>query len=412
MGTAVVSPFWQGLLQDLAILAVFVPVWTHGLDWIDGRSRTYREGFGIALSGIGVILLMLFPFEVLPGIRIDLRCSLIIVAGFLGSPLIGVVTGGVAAVTRVYFGGAGEIAGLISIGLSTVLGIAGRSLLRGRPVAIGDVLTMAAASSLAAASGLIALPATLFAAGLPLAAMAFVATAFTGLAVLDADRRRDVARINQFYRSIIDALPEPLNAKDMQGRFVAANPATARQLGAPDVAAVIGKTDFDFHPLEAAREYRADEERVLAQGEPDTIEQVLIRDDGSRTWLSTLKSPLRDITGAITGVLTHNRDVTERKQLEDEVENGRQRLNDAMEHMADGLVMCQLRPARRDRHSPRRRPLAERAGPAHGRRRRADGDDRHHRHQACRGYPHRAQPEAGRSGTRGCPDRTDESSRL
>jgi diguanylate cyclase (GGDEF)-like protein len=37
--------------------------------------------------------------------------------------------------------------------------------------------------------------------------------------------------------------------------------------------------------------------------------------------------------------LTHNRDISERKRMEEEIEEGRRRLNEAMEHMADGLAM-------------------------------------------------------------------------
>jgi hypothetical protein len=50
------------------------------------------------------------------------------------------------------------------------------------------------------------------------------------------------------------------------------------------------------------------------------IEQRVARKDGSSAWLSTLKVPLFDKAGAILGLLTHNRDVTDLKRLEDEHE--------------------------------------------------------------------------------------------
>ena len=208
----------------------------------------------------------------------------------------------------------------------------------------GTSSAFAVATSLAVPIGFLVLPAairlpTLIEGGPVIAVMTFMATMVAGLALMDADRRREVSRANLFYRAIIDSLPEPLNAKDLDGHFLAANPATARQLGAPDVASVIGKTDFDFHPQDLARRFRADEERVLAAGEPETIEQEISRQGGARVWSSTLKVPLRDRTGAIVGLLTHNHDITERKRLEDEIAESRRRLNEAMEHMADGLAM-------------------------------------------------------------------------
>ncbi len=335
---------WQSLLQNLAILAIFASVWTHSLPWIEGKARVFRDVFGVILAGASVILLMLVPFEVQPGVITDLRGSLIVIAGFFGGPLIGATTGLFAAIFRLYLGGAGAIGGIVSIVLATAVGIGGHLLLRGRVAPVWSVFVVAAASSIAALLGFFAVPPTIipvvFAqSGPAVGVMSFLATMLAGLAVMEADRRREIARANLFYRGIIDALPEPLNAKDLEGRFLAANPATARQLGAPDVAAVIGKTDFDFHPEELARRFRADEERVLAEGKPETIEQELTRLNGARVWSSSLKVPLRDGSGAIIGLLTHNHDVTERKRMETELAEGRRRLSDAMEHMADGLAM-------------------------------------------------------------------------
>ena len=335
---------WHGLLPGLAILAIFVSAWTLGFDWLEARTRLRRELFGILVAGAGVILLMLVPFEVRPGVITDLRGSLIIVAGFLGSPLIGAAAGLIAAAFRAYLGGAGAVAGIVSIALAAAVGIGGRFLLRGRMASVRDLLIVAAASSIAALLGFFVLPPaiivpTFAAAGPAIAVLSFVAVTVMGLTMTDAERRRQTARANVFYRSIIDALPEPVNAKDREGRFLAANPATARQVNAPDVAALIGKTYFDFFPWDVAEGFRADEERVLAAGEAETVEQVISRDGGSRQWLSTLKVPLRDRTGEVIGLLTHNHDITDRKLLQDEIAEGRRRLNEALKHMADGLAM-------------------------------------------------------------------------
>lgn len=343
-GIFIVGASWQGLLQNLAILTILVTVWTHGLDWLEGRARWHREAFGVGLSAAGVILLMQVPLEFRLGVFTDLRGALIALAGFFGSPLIGIAAGLTAAAYRVHLGGAGVAGGVVSIAACAAVGIGGHIIRRGQPTRIRDVLAFAIATSLAVPVGFLVLPTaimlpTLAEAGPVIAIMTFLATMVAGLALVEADRRRETARTNLFYRSIIDALPEPLNAKDLEGRFLAANPATARQVNAPNVAALIGKTDFDFHSEDVARRFRADEERVLAKGEPDTIEQAVTRQDGPCVWLSTLKAPLRDRSGAIVGLLTHNHDISERKQMEDEVAESRRRLNDALENMADGLVM-------------------------------------------------------------------------
>ncbi len=344
MGTGVLSASWQGLLQNLAILAILVSVWTHGVDRIDGKARWYREAFGIGLSAAGVILLMQVPLEIRPGIFVNLRGALIALAGFFGSPLIGVAAGLTAAAYRIHLGGSGTAGGVVSIVACAAVGIGGHFIRRGRVATMRDVLGFAVATSLAVPIGFLVLPAairlqTLVEGGPVTAIMTFMATMVAGLALVDADRRREVSQANLFYRAIIDSLPEPVNAKDLDGHFLAANPATARQLGAADVAAVIGKTDFDFHAQDVARGFRADEERVLAAGEPEIVEQEVLRKDGTRVWSSSLKFPLRNRDGTIIGLLTHNHDVTERKRLENEIAEGRRRLSEAMEAMADGLAM-------------------------------------------------------------------------
>ena len=344
MGTGKLGASWQGLLQNFAILAIIVSIWTHALEWLGGKTKWHREALGATVAGGGVVLLMVVPFELQPGITTDLRFSLIGLAGFLGGPLIGTVTGLAAASYRTYLGGAGATAGVVSIVIATAIGVAGGLLLRGRQATVQDLLIFAGVSAIGPLAGSLLLPVAILlpmlkATALSLASMSFAATMLAGLAVIEAERRIGASHSNHFYRSIIDALPEPLNAKDLDGRFLAANPATADQLDAPDVAAVIGKTDFDFHSEGLARHFRADEERVLATGEPEIIEQEVPRKDGSRVWSSSLKFPLRNRDGTIIGLLTHNHDITERKRLENEIAEGRRRLNEAMENMADGLAM-------------------------------------------------------------------------
>ena len=75
---------------------------------------------------------MLVPFEVQPGIIVDLRGTLIVFAGFVGGPLIGIATALVAAGFRIYLGGAGTMAGMLTIVTAVTVGIVGHIVVRGR----------------------------------------------------------------------------------------------------------------------------------------------------------------------------------------------------------------------------------------------------------------------------------------
>jgi len=58
---------------------------------------------------------------------------------------------------------------------------------------------------------------------------------------------------------LMDNLPDTLCFKDRQARFTRANHALARQFGLDDPAALLGKTEFELLPSEAARARLAQE---------------------------------------------------------------------------------------------------------------------------------------------------------
>ncbi|TIS22226.1 MAG: PAS domain-containing protein, partial [Mesorhizobium sp.] len=64
---------------------------------------------------------------------------------------------------------------------------------------------------------------------------------------------------NMIFRAMVRELPDSLNVKDAEGRFIAANPATAELVRAASVEDLIGKTDFDFYPKDVAERFRQDE---------------------------------------------------------------------------------------------------------------------------------------------------------
>src|SRR5579859_5345784 len=61
-------------------------------------------------------------------------------------------------------------------------------------------------------------------------------------------------------RTLIDNLPDLIYVKDLNGRFLLANVAVARVMGAKTPNALLGKNDFDFHPRDLATKYHEDEQ--------------------------------------------------------------------------------------------------------------------------------------------------------
>ncbi len=128
-----------------------------------------------------------------------------------------------------------------------------------------------------------------------------------------------LAKERNLLRTLMDHLPDHVFVKDTASRFVTANSATLRTLGARSLAEVVGKTDFDFLPHETAAQTYQDEQTVVRTGEALlNREELLLNRTGQERWLLTTKLPLRDGAGAIVGLVGMSHDITGRKRVEAE----------------------------------------------------------------------------------------------
>lgn len=121
------------------------------------------------------------------------------------------------------------------------------------------------------------------------------------------------------FRQMIDQVPDYLFVKDRESRFIVANKAVAADLGASPED-LIGKTDFELHPRSLAEQFYADEQQVIRSGQPMLdIQEFVIDLDGKEKWFSTSKVPLRNRQSEIIGIIGIGRDITDRRQAEDQM---------------------------------------------------------------------------------------------
>ena len=136
--------------------------------------------------------------------------------------------------------------------------------------------------------------------------------------------------------AIVETATDMIFAKDLEGRYLVANGATARLIGRPP-ADIIGRTDADLFPGAAIR---AGDEAVLASGETLVADHVLLIGGEPRHHQSS-RSVLRDAAGAPAGVVGISRDVTDRARAEAEI----RRLNrDLEERVADLQTLLDVIP--------------------------------------------------------------------
>ena len=123
--------------------------------------------------------------------------------------------------------------------------------------------------------------------------------------------------------TLVENCPFRIYAKDAQSRFIFGNQEVAHIMGVNSAAELLGKTDFDFYPKELATLYFNDEQNLLSSGIPVIAkeEPVIDQRNGQAGWTLTTKVHLRDDEGKVLGVLGIGFNITERKQMEQELTN-------------------------------------------------------------------------------------------
>ncbi len=120
-------------------------------------------------------------------------------------------------------------------------------------------------------------------------------------------------------QTFVASTPEPILAKDLEGRIIMVNPAALRALGLTEEQ-VLGHSKVELYgESEETRRIMESDQRVLQTGEPEVVEETLATPRGARTFMVT-KSPLRDDDGNIMGVVGVAADITERKRIQRELE--------------------------------------------------------------------------------------------
>jgi len=125
-------------------------------------------------------------------------------------------------------------------------------------------------------------------------------------------------------RTVIDNIPDFIYAKDVNGRFVVANVAVARNLGMTP-AQLLGKHDFDLFPREVAQSFHDDEQALIRSGKPLVDREEIVTDAaGEPHNFLTSKIPVHGEQGRVMGLVGIGRDVTLRTRMVGEMRAARE----------------------------------------------------------------------------------------
>jgi two-component system, cell cycle sensor histidine kinase and response regulator CckA len=138
----------------------------------------------------------------------------------------------------------------------------------------------------------------------------------------DITERKQAEKIlrheRNLFRMVLDNLPSIIFIKDKDGRYVLSNRAHQGVLGV-GLESLLGKTGFDFHPHDLARQYQEDEKQIIRTGEPlpPKEERAMNRGIGGYRWHLTSRIPFKDEAGQVAGIVGISHDITDRKYAEE-----------------------------------------------------------------------------------------------
>lgn len=141
-----------------------------------------------------------------------------------------------------------------------------------------------------------------------------------------------------YYQSLLDASPQCIYIKNLQGKITFANRAFLSTLGMMR-SECVGKKIYDLYPQELADKYQADDDWVIKTGKIlDTIEAHKAPVSDEMTYIQVLKTPVRDFEGKIIGTQGIFWDVSERQKFVEALRQSETRYRSLV--IATSQVVC------------------------------------------------------------------------
>jgi PAS domain S-box-containing protein len=133
---------------------------------------------------------------------------------------------------------------------------------------------------------------------------------------------------NNRYRDVFCALPQRFFLKDKRHRYILCNERFASDFN-KTVEEVIGKHEESLVPGDLAKNRKQTEKRILRSRQADETEEILIIDGQQRAFI-TMRTPLTDGNGGVSGIFGVSVDVSSYWSRVAELEKRNRQLEDTL----------------------------------------------------------------------------------
>jgi two-component system, cell cycle sensor histidine kinase and response regulator CckA len=337
------------LIQNVAFLVALAVGLQMLARRMEGRPVLYGLVTGLLFGGVGIIGMMT-PMHFAPGVIYDGRSIVLSLAGLFGSPIAAAIAAVMCGVYRVNLGGAGALAGVLTIAESAMLG-AGLYYLRRHDDAWVRPLRLLAFALL--------VHVLMLAAQLLIPEIGFDVVRRVGPSVLifypvgflliaqvflDGERRRkavEALRVSERrYREIMENANSIIFRIDPEGNVTFLNEFAERFLGFSRDE-ILGRNIVGtiVPAMDSTGNNLADLiQGILLNPELHTnVENENTCKDGTRVWVAWTNKPIYDEDGRFIELLCIGNDITKRKRAEEALKESESRWQFALEGAGDGV---------------------------------------------------------------------------
>lgn len=131
------------------------------------------------------------------------------------------------------------------------------------------------------------------------------------------EMHNQLSREKALLDALMNNLPDYIYFKDRDSKFIRISQSMLPLFPVDSIEEMIGKSDFDFHQADAARDMYEEEQDIIRneKGFHDKLQHE-VTETGKDQWVSVTKLPLYDPDGQLMGTFGISKDVTRYKQLE------------------------------------------------------------------------------------------------